>query len=217
MEAVGVAVGVIALPISLIQMTEKLIEYTQHLGSAPAEVVELRDELKVIRHHLFLVRDLVERQATEDADPTLLSALVSVGGLLADELEIIRRLIPKSFQRPSAASRFKSAFAIPQLKVSIKKLKSSRLTLELLLQNQSLLLLIRENSASERTPVEPSIIARWLDQSSHDNELEQYAIAYHSGREVWLFREPSFNNWKENPGRLLWCTGMRKSCLRPLM
>lgn len=236
MEPVGLAAGVIALPVSLIQKTEHLIEYTQHLEPATALIVELRDVLKAISNNLLLMRDLVERQATEDADPTLLSALVSQSGILAEELDTSRSLLLKSGKGSSAAFRFKWTLRTPKLKASIERLKLSRSALHLLLQyqslllpiksrsalhsllqDQSLLLSIKETSTPKRTLVEPSIIAQWLDPSSHDSDLEHYKRTYHSGSGAWLFREPSFNRWKENPGKLLWCSGSRKSCLRQSM
>lgn len=220
MEVVGLVAGFITLPILLLQLTERLMIDTQHLAPELNQVSELPNELRALHRDLLSLRDLVERQATEDASPALLSALVDRGSTLRNELETTESLILKTSKSSHKILRLKRT--LPELQESIERIKSSRSALHLILQSQLLLesrplLLSRTKSAtSEHTATKSSIIAEWLDQSSHNKVVAEHLQIYHPGSGDWVLSEPSFRNWMESSGRLLWCSGSRKSCLRKL-
>lgn len=215
MEPVGLAIGAISLSHHLIQWTETIFNAFVLLKDPPLEATQLANELEALKNVLLSVPDLIERQATDDADVETLSLLArnsrDLQELLEDLEPLSRNLNRRSFRR----SRSALSWNVGVCKTAIKRIQEGRSSLQALLRSSELAPAIANDYldlTKSKIPhsEQPSLIAKWLDELRFPEVLEGLTARYEPGTGAWLLDNATFLEWEVNPGRTLWCSGLRK-------
>lgn len=207
MEAAGLAVGAIALSVRLIQSTDKIINTLDRWKERPIELTQLADELKLLKNGFLVVRDSIEREANDDGKIEVLSILTrKIGeftGML-DDLEFLLARILRGWRLGRLRHRG-----------VIESIQERRLSLDIFLLSNELApttstALSDPTKSKTSYRIRPSIVAEWLDELRYTEVLEDLAAQYKAETGAWLLDNSLFLEWEENPGRALWCSGVRE-------
>ena len=209
-EVVGLVVGALALPVALVQLTERIIKALRDSKGSKSGLHRLVLELETLKTVLLRVRDIFERQATDEADAGILSALLGPMRELEDTLNNLQMvtIMGRSFFHNGLHINVQQ-----QIGKFAEGILASRLRICLLLDispsgTQT------EHFSFETTTVinygDSELVANWLDSLHSDEKLEQLQGQLHPGAGRWLLVDPMFIDWEESVGRTLWCSGLRK-------
>lgn len=205
-EVAGLAFGLITLPLVSLQLLESIIKDLESLSVSQVEILHLLHETHRLKDVLFRVRDLIEQQATDDANIDILSIVTREGRDLTELLSDLAFFSRKLRQSPSTKLRVKSYLEAP---IYRQKIHGRLLNLQVLLQSNGWSPTTATNSlVPQHSSSGQSIaIADWLDDAESTAILEDLTSRYESGTGSSLLSNSSFRQWKKAAGSILWGSG----------
>jgi len=219
MEAAGLAIGVFPIILNVIQLAEKVTQSYRQIKDSSPQIAELIHELNSLQPVLLSVRDLIERQATDDADIRTLSSLTSSSRSLEEILKDLETSSPRLIRHSSKRSKLSRVFFSKEHKTTIERIHEYRSTLGVLIQfndlKQSNNFRIQINTdhlnLSGLDKVQQAIeIGRSLDESGFSKTLGNLTTQNEPGIGEWLLKSSKFLEWEKCRGKKLWCNGLRK-------
>lgn len=214
MEVVGIAAGTISVAIFLIRASEKSIELLNAIQDAPENFRKLARELNRFHEALLLVRDLVERQATDDADATTMSTFIYEARRLQDMFDKLDQLL-KGLSTSHRNRTIRMMITSKMIDDIIDDIISSGETLRVLSLHQ---FEIQQSSASYQSLLAARVSSMqlseddpWLEDPLESQEqLQRLQNDLSDETVTWLFEEPQFKQWETRIGKTMWCNGMGK-------
>jgi hypothetical protein len=208
MEVAGVVIGFAVSTSTLLQRLEAITQVFEQVKDSSAQYSDLDAEIKTTKETLLAVRDLAEQQGTEEARVQTLAILAAESrslGPLLDELEIRGSKMDSSslWQRVSRK----------KVTEILARVKCHRKTLDLLLSTSgSLSPHDRSDRTNQGQPSGPSAqaIIQWLGNPDYSKRLNALLEQNVTGTGTWLLEDALFQQWLEEPGKPLCCTGQRE-------